>query len=156
MDDFGHGDRGGGSLHALATSSAHGFQSSTDKAKQDATTGTYTSANATTLAATIIPAYTAVASFSDSWVNYGAGYPEAGYLLDRSGFVWLIGLVKSGTIAGTVFTLPEGYRPVGTLHFPCVSNGAFGLLAANASGTVRVEAGNNTYVDLSSVRFRIA
>ena len=33
FNDTAHGNRGGGSLHALATTSAHGFMSSTDKTK---------------------------------------------------------------------------------------------------------------------------
>ncbi|KKK52619.1 hypothetical protein LCGC14_3103070, partial [marine sediment metagenome] len=46
----------------------------------------------------------------NSWVNYAATYDTTGYMKDGFGFVHLKGLVKSG-VAGTIFTLPVGYRP---------------------------------------------
>lgn len=195
LGDFEHGNRGGGSLHPVATSSANGFLSSTDKAKLDTTSGTNTgdvtltavgaSANAngaslsgqaltlqpastsfpgvmtatdkSRLDATVIPAYTAVTAFSNSWVNYGSGFPDAAYLKDRDGFVWLVGLIKNGTVGAAAFTLPAGYRPPSSLHFPAVANALFGIVLVNSSGHVRVEApSSNAWVDLSSVRFRVA
>lgn len=49
-------------------------------------------------------------AFENSWVNYGAPYPPARFKM-VNGEVWLDGLVKSGTVAGVIFTLPPGFRP---------------------------------------------
>jgi hypothetical protein len=91
--------------------------------------------------------------FANSWVNYGPGYPSAAYCKDAGGFVHLTGLVKSGTVGATIFTLPAGYRPSNQLSFACVSNSAFGQLVINSSGTVFVYIGNNTSVSLDGVTF---
>ena len=51
-------------------------------------------------------------SFENSWVNYDtATFAAARFIKDASGVVHIEGLVKSGTVPETIFTLPEGYRP---------------------------------------------
>lgn len=95
-------------------------------------------------------------AFTNSWVNYSTpSYPAASFYkhLDR---VYLTGLVKDGTVgAFAVFTLPEGYRPPNILHFPITSNGAYGTLVINATGTVQVTSGSNVWASLDGISFRI-
>jgi hypothetical protein len=103
-----------------------------------------------------IEAPNVVSAFLNSWVNFDADRP-ARYYKDR-GRVFLSGLVKSGTIGGTIFTLPVGYRPasVNGLLFPVVSNGGFGFAAVFSSGVVQANTGSNVYFSLDSISFTIS
>jgi hypothetical protein len=109
-----------------------------------------------TLADVALEAVTPVSVFANSWVNYDADRPAAFYK-DR-GRVYLSGLVKSGTIGTTIFTLPAGYVPasVNGLLFPVVSNGAFGFAAVFNSGVVQANTGSNVYFSLDGISFRAA
>lgn len=84
----------------------------------------------------------------NSWVNYGGTYRTARYrkIGDR---VEIEGLVKSGTIGATVFTLPVGYRPPQDIPFGVHSNNAFGSLIVFASGAVYAQAGSNASFGLT-------
>ena len=59
--------------------------------------------------------------FANSWVNYGGVYAQARYRKDGQGFVHLSGVIKSGTMGASAFTLPVGYRPSLQLIFPAAS-----------------------------------
>ena len=79
----------------------------------------------------------------NSWVAFDtrtAKYKKADY-----GRIYLKGVVKSGTIGATIFTLPTGYRPDEAL--------IFGVITVNVNGTVVCTSGVNTSVSLSSVNF---
>jgi hypothetical protein len=52
--------------------------------------------------------------FENSWVNYGDTFSSASFIKDRFGVVHMRGLVKSGTLGTTMFTLPSGFRPAKT------------------------------------------
>jgi hypothetical protein len=95
--------------------------------------------------------------FQNGWVNYGVGYQTAGFYKDSSGVVHLTGLIKAGTANTTAFTLPVGFRPAMFLHFPAVSNSAFGVLRIDYTGTVApgVE-GSTVWYSLDGVSFRAA
>lgn len=85
-------------------------------------------------------AWTAPA-LSGTWVNYGSSNEVAGYR--RIGdLVYLRGLIKSGTIATTAFTLPAGYRPAADLIFAVASNSAYGQLRVTPAGLVVPESGS--------------
>lgn len=101
-------------------------------------------------------AVTLVSSFSNGWVNLDTDRP-AGFYRDR-GRVFLTGLIKSGTMNTTAFTLPTGYRPasVNGLIFPAVSNTALGILVISSTGTVVPNFGSNVYFSLDGVSFRHA
>lgn len=94
-------------------------------------------------------------TYANSWVDYGGTHNSAGYYKDKAGNVHLQGMVKSGTIGQTIFTLPTGYRPAKTLVFTVPSNGAFGVLEVQTDGDVVATTGNNTYVSLEGVSFRV-
>lgn len=93
-------------------------------------------------------------SFTNSWVNWGAPYNPAGFWKDPLGFVHLIGMVKSGTVNTTIFTLPAGSRPIFDMVCPIVSNGAFGRLDVKADGTIVLVSGSNVYASLENITFK--
>ncbi len=93
-----------------------------------------------------------VTSFSNSWVNFGGGFAPAAYRRDASGNVWVRGLIKSGTVATTAFTLPVGYRPSadGNLIFAGVDGAGTGIrLDVQTNGAVVPQGGNNTFWSVS-------
>lgn len=94
-------------------------------------------------------------TFQNSWVNYGGGvHANAGYRRDADGVVHLRGLVKSGTIASAMFTLPAGYRPSMQLIHPAVSNDTIGRVDVLTTGEVIAYApSSNVYVSISAVHF---
>lgn len=95
-----------------------------------------------------------VSSFSNSWVNYGGAYANAAYYKDQNGFVYLRGLIKSGTNAQTAFTLPAGYRPSGTNFLVSNSNGNFGSINVLSDGSVQPSGtGSGTWFSFEGVRF---
>lgn len=94
-------------------------------------------------------------SFTNSWVDYdAANFYVAGYMKDSLGFVHIRGLVKSGVIGSSIFTLPAGYRPLKAVTFPAVSNSAFGILQVATNGTVLPVVGNNTFFYLDTAIFK--
>jgi hypothetical protein len=101
-------------------------------------------------------AWTDVSSFSDSWVNFGAEFNDAGYYGDPMGRVHLRGLVKSGSVGSTykIFTLPAGYRPDNTEIFVVESNGSSGECRVEADGDVVPVLGSNVWFSLDGITFR--
>jgi hypothetical protein len=89
------------------------------------------------------PAWTGVASFSSSWVNYGGGFFNAAYCKDALGFVHLRGLIKDGTLNAVVFALPVALRPSSNLNIASVCSGA-------SVATIQIQPGGNVYVYASS------
>jgi hypothetical protein len=81
-----------------------------------------------------------------SWVNTGGAKQVAGYRKDSDGRVWIHGNIKNGTTTdGTVlFTLPAGYRPVGTenvmcnFYSPAVTKFISGTLLIQTNGEVQM------------------
>ncbi len=58
-------------------------------------------------------------ALQNGWTNIGMPWSTMAFAKDAAGFVHLKGaIVNSAGGAGTVFTLPEGYRPVQALLFP--------------------------------------
>jgi hypothetical protein len=93
-------------------------------------------------------------AFGGTWVNFGSTFEPALYWKDYLGYVHLGGLVKSGTIGTTIFTLPAGYRPQYALTFAVYSNNAFGYCQVNPDGTVVASGGSNVSFSLSGIMFR--
>ena len=98
-------------------------------------------------------------AFENSWVNYDSTRKARFYKhLDR---VYLAGLVKSGTINTSIFTLPSEYVPSyldatnQNAIFPCSSNSAFASLSINYLGEVNCTNGSNLWVSLDGISFRI-
>jgi hypothetical protein len=102
------------------------------------------------------PAFTAP-TLENSWVDYGAGAPVAGYRKDAFGVVELRGNIASGTIGASAFTLPVGYRPSATLQLPAVSyNGAayvLGVCVISSLGQVYASIGHNNFYSFDGITF---
>lgn len=90
--------------------------------------------------------WTAV-TFSNGWVNFGAGYQAVQYR-KVGDMVQVRGVMKSGTLAATAFTLPAGHTPPAALEVPVTANAAYGNAVIPAAGTVSVS-GSNTYVAMN-------
>lgn len=93
--------------------------------------------------ATAFGSWTNVTTFTNGWTNYGSGFTVARYT-KIGDVVHLQGLIRSGTINTTAFTLPTGYRPTGTILLSVLSNesgfdatlGSVGRLAIQSDGQV--------------------
>lgn len=98
-------------------------------------------------------------TFATGWSNVGAGYSNAGYYLDR-GRVYLSGAVANGgTGTGTIFTLPSGFRPAGTVQFIVPIFGGTGLVSISTAGVVTdltFSAASKAATVLSPISFRVA
>lgn len=95
------------------------------------------------------------ATFENSWINYDStGFTSAAYYRDFMGRCNLRGLVANGTLPGTIFTLPVGYRPTRTHIFAVSSNQLFGEVRVQADGQVVATAGNSTWISLDGISFR--
>lgn len=92
--------------------------------------------------------------FQHSWVNFDSDRPAAYYR--HMGRVHLAGVVKSGTVGSSAFTLLAGYRPasVNGLIFAVTSNGVFGVVTVDSTGAVIPAIGSNTYFALDGISFR--
>lgn len=98
--------------------------------------------------------FTEVTSFQNSWVNFGSGYATAAYAKDANGFVYLRGLIKSGTNAYTCFNLPVGYRPSATIFCVGNSNASFGNVNITSAGEVQPSGtGSATWFSLTGIVF---
>lgn len=77
-------------------------------------------------------------AFLNGCTNYGSGEPGLRFRKFPNGQVILSGAINSpGVVA--VFTLPTGYRPVGTLWFPVVGSGAVTYISINNAGSVATQ-----------------
>lgn len=50
-------------------------------------------------------------ALSNGWQSFGGEYTKPGYYKDANGIVHIKGLVRSGQLSKTIFTLPKDYRP---------------------------------------------
>lgn len=103
--------------------------------------------------ATLVGAVGAPA-FAGTWVNFDTVYQGARYWRDSAGSVHVEGLVKSGTIGTTVFTLPAGYRPSKPLVFAADTNSGHGRVDVTDAGLVIAVSGGVTYFSLSGIHFK--
>jgi len=105
--------------------------------------------NFVTVGAAGAPAYT------NAWVNYGSPYHAAGYWRDPFGFIHFRGVIKSGAVGSSAFTLPPGFRPASDVITVVLSNNAVGRLDIDSDGTVTPQnPSNNANVCLDGVYFQ--
>lgn len=100
-------------------------------------------------------AWTEPTTLEGSWVNYGSGYANAGYMKDKLGFVHLKGLVKSGSMVDSIFILPSGYRPTANAIFAVPSNHAFGEIEVQTNGEILQTRGTNDWISLEGITFKV-
>jgi hypothetical protein len=104
-------------------------------------------------------------TFENGWHDYGLAYNPTRYYKDPFGIVHLSGGMSGGTLRGTAFTLPEGYRPCGVALFAVLSTdgggGAGNIVPASfwiyKNGQAYVQnGGSNAFVSLEGITFRAA
>jgi hypothetical protein len=91
----------------------------------------------------------AVLSFGNLWENYGSPYATAAYR-KIGNRVFLRGLVRSGTSAVPIFTLPVGYRPPFPMLHMGISNSVARTSGAASTGTAHTH-----LVTMTSIATRI-
>lgn len=95
-------------------------------------------------------------TLTNSWISNGSGYNSVGFYKDSFGVVHLRGLIESGSMQASAFTLPVGYRPPAREFFGTVSNALFGSVFVDPDGTVVPWSGSNTWFSLDGLTFRAA
>jgi hypothetical protein len=95
--------------------------------------------------------WTAV-TFTNSWVDFGAGYQAVQYR-KVGDMVELRGTMKNGTLGATAFTLPAGHLPPAYIPFTCPNSAGTHIVAyvtVDATGQVAVSNfGGVTNADIS-------
>lgn len=92
-------------------------------------------------------------AFTNGWVNFGAPWGVAAFYKDPDGWVHLKGLIRSGTINTSAFTLPAGYRPPYRWLMSVDSNTSQGTVVVQTDGTVIPSTGNIAYFQLFDISF---
>lgn len=95
---------------------------------------------------------------TNGWIPFdaeGSGYFNPAYMKDALGFVHLRGIVKSGTIGTSIFTLPLGFRPAALFHQICDTAGlnVKGVVEIGFDGNVMATTGVSNYMCLDSLTF---
>ncbi len=96
-------------------------------------------------------------AFQNSWQNSASPSDSVcRFMIEKNGFVNIIGFVFLGASGTTVFTLPAGYRPTKLMWFPLASDGTSGYIVVQADGQVKiVYTGGTAYSFTGCVRFPI-
>ena len=97
-------------------------------------------------------------AFENSWVNYNsATNATAAVYKDPFERVWLKGAIKTGSTPSVAFTLPVNYRPSLIISYSSIDG--TGTPSANieihADGTVNILAGNNAFISLDGISWKI-
>lgn len=117
-------------------------------------TGRFTTVTTTTAGSTVVVESFIAPTLINSWVNYGAGFNNAGYYKDAFGIVHLRGFIKDGTAGAVMFILPSGYRPANSEVFATAANGLFAVLVIDNAGNVTHNAGSTVWFTLDGITFK--
>jgi hypothetical protein len=104
--------------------------------------------------------WTNIASFQNSWVNYGGSIHNVGYRKNSLGNVELRGMTRDGstTSGGTIFTLPTGYRPAKEMYFAVAQLNTsipYSTIFIAPDGRVGVYSAGNTGLSFDNVSFSV-
>jgi hypothetical protein len=87
-------------------------------------------------------------TFQNGWLNFDATH-YARFTKLQTGIIVLDGVIKSGTVGSTAFTLPLGYRPgIIDMNFAADSNVTPARLQVGTNGNVIPTTGGNGYYSL--------
>jgi hypothetical protein len=102
--------------------------------------------NGATLQARFLIGLAGNPAFQNSWLNFNVGFELLNYSRDSRSIVTITGLIRTGTLGTTVFTLPVGFRPSVTIIRPSTASGQVPIeVRVAANGDVSTLGGNNTY-----------
>lgn len=94
-------------------------------------------------------------TMTNGWVDLdAANFASCQYYKDSTGLVHLKGMIKSGTIGQSAFTLPVGYRVAKTQYFSTCSSNAYGQVNVSSTGTVTPSVGSTSWISLNGITFR--
>lgn len=97
--------------------------------------------------------------FENTWVNNDAGVFPAGRsarFYRRGERVHLAGVIRSGTLGASAFTLPVGFRPATEVVFAVNANEVFGTVRVQPGGGVIIGPNASaTYTFLDGISFRV-
>ena len=100
---------------------------------------------------------TLVTAFQNSWANTGGSFLDAGYYKDPWGRVHLQGTINGGSSGTIALTLPEKYRPLGSVSFTVSDSASTTQVIINTDGEVSITYVSGTpEVHLDSISFRAA
>lgn len=95
----------------------------------------------------------------NGWVPYDVTqFTTPQYRVDMEGFVHIRGLIKNGTISGTVpvATFPVALAPTRINIFAVASIDLFGEVRVDTAGKIYAPVGNNGWVSLDNISFQAA
>lgn len=95
--------------------------------------------------------------YASGWADTGSPFPVGGYR--RVGDVVELrgGVISSNSPTSTIFTLPSGYRPPGTVGFPTAGSAAYAQVNVLSTGVVELVAGSAASdMHLDGIRFSVA
>lgn len=95
-------------------------------------------------------------TLGNNWVDYAGTTQPVGFRKTSDGTVLLHGAMKSGSLNGPVFTLPEGYRPASESFFAIATNTTGGFIGAckiTTAGVVSITAGSTACVYMDGISF---
>lgn len=110
-------------------------------------------ANASTIEAPRVVGTEGQPAYEHGWKAYGSPYGSPRFWKDATGYVHLEGLLNSGSVGESAFTLPEGDRPSSEEIFTSWT-GAASAISISASGSVVVGSSSGGYASLTSIGFR--
>ena len=95
-------------------------------------------------------------AYATGWESPGFGDEGVSFYKDPWGVVHIQGNARISTpTTGTIFTLPAGHRPAGTIYFAAYGHyGGAALIQILSDGEVKVVDVSNDYVGLSNITFR--
>lgn len=92
-------------------------------------------------------------TFENGWVNYDAFWSQAGYTKSSDGIVQLRGLVRSGSLGTTIFTLPPGYRIQWPSHSVTTSSNGWADVNIFPDGRISHRGNANGWFSLDNLNF---
>jgi hypothetical protein len=104
--------------------------------------------------------WTNIASFQNSWINFGGSIHSVGYRKNSLGNVELRGMARDGstTNGSTIFTLPVEYRPAKEMYFTVAqlnTSVPYSAVFVAPDGRVGVFSAGNAGLSFDNVSFSV-
>lgn len=93
--------------------------------------------------------------FKNGWSNVGSPHHTAAFYLDPFERLWLRGSIFGGTVGAAAFTLP--HAPTARVHYSSIDGAGTpsAHVRVDTTGDLTVVAGNNSFISLDGISFRI-
>ncbi len=89
-------------------------------------------------------------AFQNSWRHFDASDVgrNASFRKLPTGEVYIKGLISAGTMTLRAFTMPVGYRPLGSITFVVRANNLLGIVRIHPNGDVLPDVGVNVFFEI--------